>query len=113
VHIFQRNRVTDHEGYHVSYNPSPRDYGCDTTALVLGDHAIFLILKGNHYDALNQAPSMQAAVDYFIDHADLAHDYGDHKHLRNYNHPFSVPKHADILLGADNIERILNATATV
>lgn len=50
---------TDSKHWHISYNWSARDYGCKTTALVLGGEEYFLILKGDH------RKNLQAAIDNF------------------------------------------------
>ena len=50
---------TGSEHWYVSYNNRDiKDYGCDTTALVLGQMEYFLILNGDHRAGL-QAACMQ------------------------------------------------------
>ena len=41
--------------WYISFNPSARDYGCKTTALVLGDCEYFLVLNGDHRLGLKDA----------------------------------------------------------
>lgn len=50
IPVIQPNEVIDSGSKHwyISYNPSAVDYGCSTTALVLGDGEYFIILKGDH-----------------------------------------------------------------
>jgi len=38
----------DAKDFHVSFNPDSRDYGCETTALVIGNHQIFFVIDGDH-----------------------------------------------------------------
>lgn len=67
------NTIIDGNGFYVSYND--RDislYGNDTTALVLGQMAKFLILNGDHraqYARL-MVSGFDACVKYFADNID-------------------------------------------
>lgn len=66
--------------FNVSYNPSTQGYGIDTTAIVLDDH-VFLILKGDHAAALDQAcqrAGIEGCIDYFVDHINEAHKMSEH-----------------------------------
>ncbi len=40
--------------WYISYNNRVWDYGCDTTALVLGQMEYFLILNGDHREEFNK-----------------------------------------------------------
>lgn len=72
------NRITSSKPeFYVSYNPSARDYGTDTTALYIHETGQFLILAGNHamqYDGLTLAE----AVAYFYAHVEQAVSQSDH-----------------------------------
>lgn len=72
------NRVTRTDpDFYVSYNPSARDYGTDTTALHIRETAQFLILAGNHaaqYDGLTLAE----AVAYFYANVERAVPQSEH-----------------------------------
>jgi hypothetical protein len=51
--------------WHVSYNNRDiADYGCDTTALVIG-HECFLVLNGDHREGLKAAVEL-AKVDFAV-----------------------------------------------
>lgn len=41
--------------WYISFNSSVRDYGCQTTALVLGQMEYFLILRGDHREGFSNA----------------------------------------------------------
>lgn len=67
-------------GYHISYNPSSRDYGCKTTAIVLKGR-VFLILNGDHREAIKGAiirGGLLGAIEYFIDNAGQANALSEH-----------------------------------
>lgn len=72
------NRITRTDPkFYVSYNPSARDYGTDTTALYIHETGQFLILAGNHatqYDGLSFAD----ALAYFYANVDKAVSQSDH-----------------------------------
>lgn len=74
------NTVTDCGRFYVSYNDYDIGiYGCDTTALVLGQMEKFYILKGDHrsqYAAL-QDQGFAACLDYYKQHLDVAHKFSD------------------------------------
>lgn len=57
IPIIQSNEIIDSGSKHwyISYNPSARDYGCKTTALVLGYGEYFIILNGDHRLGLRNA----------------------------------------------------------
>lgn len=57
IPILITNEIIDSGSKHwyISYNPSARDYGCKTTALVLGDCEYFLVLNGDHRIGLRDA----------------------------------------------------------
>lgn len=78
------NKITknsDEEKYYISYNPSFRDYGIDTTALVItiGDNErqVFYILKGNHEDQYANCESLQECLAYFVENKESAHQFSN------------------------------------
>ena len=69
------NVTTDGNGFFVSYNACDTSiYGCDTTALVLGQMQNFYILDGDHRQ--QYAPLIPLGFDtclvYFAAHSELA-----------------------------------------
>lgn len=62
-------KESEEEKYHISYNPSKRDYGVDTTALVItiGDNEreVLYILKVNHSEQYNNSESPMTQVTGF------------------------------------------------
>lgn len=75
-------------GYYVSYNNYDTHlYGSDTTAIVIDRSGAFLILNGDHRDAL-KGMSLDAACKYFHDNHDL-------KNKRSNDHQDDVLKCVD------------------
>ena len=70
--------ITSHrsEDYYVSYLEKSADYGCETTALVLGQMQLFWVLKGDHREGL-EGKALQDAMQYVSTHVDLLHDMSD------------------------------------
>lgn len=82
VHI--PNSITqnnDEEKYYISYNPSYRDYGIDTTALVvtIGDNErqVYYILEGNHSAAYETCENLAECLAYFTQNKESAHKFSD------------------------------------
>ncbi|MBA4293774.1 hypothetical protein C0431_12500 [bacterium] len=78
VPIFVPNSIPKKgEGYYVSYNPSARDYGVDTTALVVrvdnGNRDVYYILSGDHVEDYNACDSLDDCLRYLFDHEDQLH----------------------------------------
>lgn len=74
------NIVTEGSGFYVSYNQvDAAIYGCDTTALVVGQMERFYILKGDHrkqYQPL--IPSgLAACLAYYQENLKDSHPYSD------------------------------------
>ena len=69
------------ENYYVSYNPSRRDYGIDTTALVItignNERQVFYILKGNHTGQYAGCKDLNTCLKYYEDNAELRHRFSD------------------------------------
>ncbi len=78
VHVPNEVRQNDPRFY-ISYNQSPRDYGCATTALVVNDPQVtkFYILCGDHRAQYEAAGHLDACRSYFASQPDLQHDYSD------------------------------------
>lgn len=77
---------TGSKHWYISFNSSSRDYGCETTALVLGQMEYFLILKGDHREGFQQAidddkksfrTRLSRCLDYVRQNKDKLHDYSD------------------------------------
>ena len=74
------NRVMNGDGFYVSYNDHDIGiYGCDTTALVLGQMQRFLILNGDHREpyAAIVDQGLNACLRYFDDNLDQANHRSD------------------------------------
>lgn len=74
---------TDSPHWHISYLSTSGDYGCPTTALVIGQSEYFLILKGDHrqgfQDAIdhpNRFPKtrISACLEYIRQHRNEIHE---------------------------------------
>ena len=82
--IVIENEVAPFDDFYISYNPRSGGYGCETTALVLGeDIGVFFVLKGDHktqYSELEDR-NLQGCIRYFIDNINEAHRYSDHHAL--------------------------------
>ena len=95
------NSIRSSEGFYISYNPSPADYGTRTTALVILD-TVFFILKGDHREHMPK--TLQQCFDYFLDNFKLAHEMGDVKSVVMGCDTFPhVQQRALESLGATNI----------
>ena len=95
------NSIKNSEGFYISYNPSPADYGTRTTALVILD-TVFFILKGDHRKQMPE--TLQQCFDYFLDNYELAHEMSDVKAVVEGCDTFPyVRQRAFEALGATNI----------
>jgi hypothetical protein len=69
------------ENYYISYNSSKRDYGVDTTALVItiGDNErqVFYILEGNHSAQYENCKDLKECISYFVNNKECVHKYSD------------------------------------
>lgn len=105
------------ENFHISYNPSSADYGCDTTAIVLGGR-VFFILNGDHEKPLLNAATeggVHACVDYFIDNIAYANRrFSEHRMAtRTIDDPFDLFTTTAEVIGYDNLNRIKRASAAI
>jgi len=68
-------------GFYISHLPySPNgDYGCETTALVLGQMQRFFILKGDHRKQFAEVfdKGFTACFKYYCDNIQLSHSFSD------------------------------------
>lgn len=67
-------------GFYISYNDKDiADYGCDTTALVVGQMGLFLILNGDHrkeyLEIIDQG--FYKCLDYFKKNSDKINKHSD------------------------------------
>ena len=84
IPIIVNNTITKNskeEKYYISYNPSKRDYGVDTTALVItiGDNErqVFYILKGNHSGRYENCEDLKECINYFVNNKERTHAFSD------------------------------------
>lgn len=65
--------------FYISYNRSPRDYGCATTALVLNDPQMtkFYILRGDHRKQYEAAETWDNCLAYYQGNPTQQHEYSD------------------------------------
>jgi len=74
------NEIVEGDGFHVSYNCVDGEiYGCDTTALVIGQMEAFYILDGDHRQAYAALvpQGLKACLGYFEDNIDRANKRSD------------------------------------
>lgn len=75
------NRI--YEGFYVSYNNYDADiYGCDTTAIVLGQMQVFWILNGDHVDGLIEAirkAGFKGCLEYYDARPEQHNRFSDRK----------------------------------
>lgn len=83
---------SEEEKYYISYNPSERDYGVDTTALVItiGDNErdVFYILSGNHSEQYSNCTNLKDCIAYLMKNKEYIHKMSDafeHEHMLNTN----------------------------
>lgn len=67
--------------FYISYNDWDTDiYGCDTTAIVVGQMERFYVLNGDHREQLHaiaEKKGLDGCVQYFLDHIDEKSKYSD------------------------------------
>lgn len=100
-------------GFHISYNASRADYGCNTTAIVLKGR-VFFVLNGDHRDALAEAAEsggVQCVINYFIRHIAQANAISEHHIvIGDMKDFFAVTETAVEVIGQASIDRIAQAT---
>jgi hypothetical protein len=113
INVLTPNEVSDQGEFHLSYNRSSSDYGCDTTAIVLRG-TVFLILKRDHRAALTaacDADGLQGCFDYYLKHIAEAHPYSDHYLILKGDNTFATTEDATKFLGEQNISRLHEVTS--
>ena len=103
------NDILEQKDYFISYDPRSSGFGCETTAIVFGNHDLFFTLKGDHKAGLAAAVKeggKAAVVDYYIANIDQAHAYSEHKNIFREDNPFHAREHAEHHLGQDAIDRL-------
>ncbi len=84
VPLIQYNSTMDGDGYYISYNDHDIDtYGCETTALVIGQMEGFLILNGDHREAYSALIPLgfDACLAYFMTNVEQANKRSEHQWL--------------------------------
>ncbi len=74
------NQTKDYGSFYISYNNyDTHIYGCDTTALVVGQMEKFFILNGDHREAYDKLSDQgfDACLKYFIDNSDSISKYSE------------------------------------
>ena len=105
------NVTADFAGFHISYNRQSIDYGCPTTALVIGN-TLFFILNGDHKQALldtGNKSGLQGCFEYFLEELDKGNHLSEHINVANGDNTFSLTDTAVKLLGQDNVDRLTAA----
>ena len=93
------NRVTDADGFYVSYNNVDSGlYGCDTTAVVVGQMQRFYILKGNHEKQLI-GKTFEECLNYIHDYINLFHESSDPLPIRGTTIEQIMSEPSNIKLG--------------
>ena len=80
------NTTMDGDGFIISHNSQDIDiYGCETTALVIGQLQGFLILNGDHRCAYRDLipQGFDACLSYFMANVDQANARSEHKFLKD------------------------------
>lgn len=69
------------EQYYISYKPSKRDYGVETTALVItigeNERQVFYILKGNHSSSYENCKDLKDCIRYYVNNKEFIHEFSD------------------------------------
>lgn len=112
TNVIAPNMTRTFTDFHISYNPSSADYGCDTTALVLSDR-VFFILNGDfseRFAEASESKGLQGCIDLFIENIEKANRLSEHLMASGMNSdPFELGRTAREMLGQDNIDRIVQA----
>ena len=106
------NITRNFPGYHVSYARQSRDYGSDTTALVL-DGRVFFILNGNHAAEMIEAAlrgGIQGCLDVFTARIGRANALSEHRMAAGLaDDPFELRDTTLRLIGQAGMNRIIAA----
>ena len=67
------NSIVRHDGWYISCNTVDHAvYGCDTTAIVIGQMETFFVMKGDHRQQL-KGLSLSESIAYFVAHPESFH----------------------------------------
>ena len=116
MNITSPNSTLDFKNFHLSYNSSEANYGCDTTAIVLnGD--VFLILNGCHKKELEEISSKDGLVgclNYFIKNINLSNKLSEHHtFIPNAKDPFNLRERTISMIGQDMVDSINKASKSL
>lgn len=106
------NTTNNFKGFHISYLKDTRDYGSDTTALVLGGR-VFFVLNGNHAAEMNEAAlqnGIQGCLDVFIERIDRANAASEHRMAAGLDgDPFELQATTLRMIGQEGMDRLVAA----
>lgn len=75
------SKESKEEAFYISYNPSHRDYGVDTTALVItignNERQVYYVLKGNHSKPYEECTTLAECLSYYTEHESEIHSFSD------------------------------------
>ena len=111
-----QNEVSQQKGFHLSYNGYEMAYGGPTTAIVIGDHQLFFVMRGNHKDGLQaaaDASGLEGVLEYFVENIEAAHHMSDHLQIHRDHEVAPYKTWAEELLGEENISKIQAAVAAL
>lgn len=104
------NMTRSYANFYISYARYLPHYGCDTTALVLGDR-VFFILNGNHANEMKnlaEEKGIGGVIEYFITNINQANSWSEHKMAVGLSpDPFGLHDTALKILGQTIIDRIV------
>ena len=113
INTMSPNSTLNFDNFHLSYNRSRVNYGCDTTAIVLkGD--VFLILNGNHKKELEEISNKDGLVgclNYFIENIKLSNRLSEHHTFTvGVSDPFNLKQRATNTIGQYMVDSINEAS---
>ncbi len=102
------NVTLDCDKFHISYNTSSREYGYDTTAIVIEDR-VFFILNGNHCIPLkNISNDISKCIDYFIDNIHNSSKFSEHLMVAGIEDDvFSLQKTVLKVIGQTKLDELI------
>lgn len=104
------NQVASFDGFHISLNCYEVGYDVETTAIVIGNHRLFLILNGNHFQKLIESAKngLTGCIDYFHIHKALVNKHSEHRCIGNVIDPLNVTSIAKEVLNSNQYELLKN-----
>lgn len=116
INTLMPNQTRCFDGFHISYARHLPEYGCPTTALVLGGR-VFFVLNGNHAADMVDAAmrdGLQGCIDLFLERIHLANDLSEHPAAAGVAvDPFELHPTTLALLGHATVDRIVAAMSQV